>query len=191
MDYSPPGSSVHGIFQARLLEQIAIPFSLDLPYPASNLGLLHCRQIIYSLCLNVRYTMCWFTYNICCKMIIAMKVKVKLLSRLTLCNLWDCTCKAPPSMGFSRQDYWSGLPFPSPGDLPSPGIKPRSPALQPDSLLSEPQGILTNSFILSHDYHFSFVVRTCKIYSLSNFYVYNIVSLAIITIYLMRYLCFT
>ena len=43
-------------------------------------------------------------------------------------------------MGFSRQEYWSGLPFPSPGDLPDPsGIEPRSPALQADSILSEPQ----------------------------------------------------
>ena len=44
------------------------------------------------------------------------------------------------SMGFSRQEYWSGLPFPSPGDLPDPGIKPRSPALQTDALPSEPPG---------------------------------------------------
>ena len=43
-------------------------------------------------------------------------------------------------MGFSRQEYWSGLPFPSPGELPNPGIEPRSPALQVDSLLSEPPG---------------------------------------------------
>ena len=41
-------------------------------------------------------------------------------------------------MGFSRQEYWSGLPFPSPGDLPNPGIEPRSPALQAEALTSEP-----------------------------------------------------
>ena len=58
----------------------------------------------------------------------------------TLCDPMDCTCQAPLSMGFSRQDYWSGLPFPSPGDLPNPGIEPGSPALQADSLPSEPQG---------------------------------------------------
>ena len=46
--------------------------------------------------------------------------------------------QAPPSMGFSRQEYWSGLPFPSPGDLPDPGIEPGSPALQADTLPSEP-----------------------------------------------------
>ena len=43
-------------------------------------------------------------------------------------------------MGFSRQEYWSGLPFPSPGDLSDPGIEPRSPALQADALTSEPPG---------------------------------------------------
>ena len=48
--------------------------------------------------------------------------------------------QASPSMAFSRQEYWSGLPFPSPGDLPDPGIETRSPALQADSLLSELSG---------------------------------------------------
>ena len=53
-----------------------------------------------------------------------------------------CTiaCQAPQSMGFFRQEYWSGLPFPSPGDLPDPGIEPTSPAMQADSFLSEPPG---------------------------------------------------
>ena len=49
------------------------------------------------------------------------------------------TCQSPLSMGFSRQEYWNGLPFPSPRDLPDPGFKPRSPALQVDSLPTEPQ----------------------------------------------------
>ena len=48
--------------------------------------------------------------------------------------------QAPPSMGFSRQKFWSGLPFPSLEDLPDPGIKPRSPALQADSVPPEPPG---------------------------------------------------
>ena len=48
--------------------------------------------------------------------------------------------QAPLSMRFSRQGYWNGLPFPSPGDLPNPGIEPRSPALQADSLPTELQG---------------------------------------------------
>ena len=62
-----------------------------------------------------------------------------LQSRLTLCDLMGCN-QAPLSMGFSRQEYWSGLPFPSPGDLSDPGIEPRSPALQADSLPSETPG---------------------------------------------------
>ena len=53
---------------------------------------------------------------------------------------WTVACQAPLSMEFSRQEYWSGLPFPSLGDLPDPGIEPESPALQKDSLLSEPPG---------------------------------------------------
>ena len=53
---------------------------------------------------------------------------------------WIVAYKAPLSMEFSRQEYWSGLPFPSPGDLPKPGIEPGSPALQEDALLSEPLG---------------------------------------------------
>jgi len=52
--------------------------------------------------------------------------------------MWTVACQAPLSMGFSRQEYWSGLPCPPPRDLPNPGIKFRSPALQADSLPSEP-----------------------------------------------------
>ena len=55
-------------------------------------------------------------------------------------TLWTVAHQAPPSMGFSRQEYWSGVPFLSPGDLPDPGIKPRSPALQADALTSAPPG---------------------------------------------------
>ena len=55
-------------------------------------------------------------------------------------TLWTVAHKAPLSVGFSRQEYWSGQPFPSPGDLPHPGIEPRSPALQEDSLLTKPPG---------------------------------------------------
>ena len=53
--------------------------------------------------------------------------------------------QAPPSMEFSREEYWSGLPFPPPGDLPDPGIKPGSPALQADALPSEPPGMQSTS----------------------------------------------
>ena len=80
MDYSPSGSSVHGIFQARVLE-------------------------------------------------------------------WTGTYQGLLSMGFSRQEYWSGLPFPTTGGLPNPEIEPRSPALQADSSLSESPGKPQNNTI--------------------------------------------
>ena len=60
-------------------------------------------------------------------------------SCLTLCDPMDYKAhKSPLSMGFFRRDYWSGLPFPPPGDLPDPGIEPMSPALQVESFLTEP-----------------------------------------------------
>ena len=68
-------------------------------------------------------------------------LKVKSLSCVQLfVTPWTVANQTSLSMGFSRQEYWSGLPFPSPGDLPNPGIKPRSPALQADTLPSEPPG---------------------------------------------------
>ena len=60
-------------------------------------------------------------------------------SHVQLCNPMDCS-QAPPSMGFSRPEYWSGLPCPPPGDLPDPGIEPTSLALQADSLPPAPPG---------------------------------------------------
>ena len=56
---------------------------------------------------------------------------------LTLASLWTVARQAPLSLGFFRQEYWSGLLFPSPENLPDPGIEPRSPALQEDDLLME------------------------------------------------------
>ena len=68
-----------------------------------------------------------------------MKVKVKFHSRVPLfVTVWTVAHQAPLSMKFSRQEYWNGLPFPSPGDLPDPGIKPGSSALEADALISEP-----------------------------------------------------
>ena len=68
-------------------------------------------------------------------------LKVKSLSRLRpFATPWTVAYQAPLSMGFSRQGYWSGLPFPSLGDLPNSGIEPGSPTLQTDALPSEPPG---------------------------------------------------
>ena len=68
-------------------------------------------------------------------------MKVKLLSCVQLfATPWTVAYQSPQSMGFSRQEYWSGLPYPPPRDLPNPGIKLRSPTLKADSLLTQPPG---------------------------------------------------
>ena len=78
-----------------------------------------------------------------------MKVKLKSHSCVHLfATLWSAACQAPPSMGFSRNENWSGVPFPSPGDLPNPGIEPGSPALRADSLLSEPPGMIIEHVLI-------------------------------------------
>ena len=112
-----------------------VPVSPHFPpeYPyicSSHLCLYFCfaNKIIYTIFIDSTYE---------------SKVKVKLLSRVRLFSTpWTVAYQAPPSMGFSRQEYWSGLPFSSPRDLPDPGIKPSSPALQTDTLPSEPLGKL-------------------------------------------------
>ena len=81
-------------------------------------------------------------------------------SCLTLCDLKTVACQVPLFMGLSRQEYWNGLPFPSPGDIPDPGFKPVSLALPANSLSSEAQGRpkqlyhatcnITTSFILNN-----------------------------------------
>ena len=78
---------------------------------------------------------------------------MKSLSRVRLLTIpWTVAYQASLSMGFSRQEYWSGLPFPSPGDLPNPGTEPGSPSLEADALTSEPPGKIkseTNQLIVS------------------------------------------
>ena len=95
MDYSPTGSSVDEILQARMLDWVAIFFSRGSSWPSDQTQVSHTAGKLFTI---------WVTRE---------------------------------SMGFSRQEYWSGLPFSSPGDLPDPEIEPRSPALQADSLLAE------------------------------------------------------
>ena len=72
---------------------------------------------------------------------VCAQARAQLLSHVrSFATPWTVAHQAPPSMEFSRQEYWSGLPFPSPGDLPDPEIEPESPALQADTLPSEPPG---------------------------------------------------
>ena len=100
----PPGSSVHGIFQARVLEWGAIKSSLE-------------------------YLKHLFLLSFSCQVITN-----------SFATPWTVTYQAPLSMGFPRQDYWSGLPCPSPRDLPDPGTEAASPALPGVFFTTEPPG---------------------------------------------------
>ena len=130
----PLGSSVHGIFQVRILEWLPLPTSRDICDPGITLTLCllhlwHWQADSLPL-LPPGKPFYWGT-----------KVKVKPLTCVWLfVTPGTVAYQAPLSMEFSRQEYWNGLPFPSPGNLPDPGIKPRSPALQADALPSEPPG---------------------------------------------------
>ena len=112
----PPGSSVHGILQTRILEWV-FPSPEDLPNPG----------------IKSRYP----TLQVDS---LPSEPPGKLSRVQLFATPRTVAYQAPLSMGFSRQESWSGLPFPSPGDLPNPGIKLGSPALQTDALPSEPPG---------------------------------------------------
>ena len=127
VDCSLPSSSVHGISQVRILEWVAISFSRE---SSLTQGSSLCLLQVYSFPLHhqgsPRVCICET------KMYVKYCVPAKLLQSCpTLCNPMDCTCQAPLSMGFYRQEYWSGLPWCSPADLPNPGIEPMSPCLLP------------------------------------------------------------
>ena len=113
MDCSLPDFSVHGIFQARILEWVTISFSRGSSQP---------RDRTWVSCIAGGF----FRREASAM----LKVKVKSLNRVQLfVTPWTVAYQTPLSMGFSRQYYWSGWPFPSPADLPDPRIEPRSPAL--------------------------------------------------------------
>ena len=133
MDYSPPSSTVHGILQARILECAAISFSRGSSQPRdwTPFSYVSCidRHVLYY---QHHLQSPWFIH--------AMHV----LSHSVMSSyLWPHGLQPTRLLcpwGFSRQEYWSGLPFLSLGSLPNPGIKPRSPTLQADSLLFETPG---------------------------------------------------
>ena len=100
-------------------------------------------KVLHSICQQIWKTQLWpQDWKISVLVPIPKKVsenKVKLLSRVRLfATSWTVARQASLFMRFSRQEYWIGLPFPSPGDLPDPGIEPRFPTLQADALTSEP-----------------------------------------------------
>ena len=128
LDCSPPGSSVHG----------------DSPGKNTEVG---CHALLQKIFLTQGSNLClssfmspalasgFFITSTTWEALFLTSGGGGFVAKLcpTLATPWTVACQAPVSMGFSRQHYWSGLPFPSPGDLPKPGIKPRSPALQADS----------------------------------------------------------
>ena len=183
-DFSPPGSAVHGILQARILKWVAIPSSRgSFPNQGSNQGLPLCRRFLYRLsyqgsyvyvcmslytgmcvyvclciwvcvcmhygyvyvCMSLYMRMCMYAC-ICIWICICMHVSVYgymyvcmylymgMCMYACACSVlfdplqlpWTVTCQAPLSMEFLRQEYWSGLPFSSPKDLPDLGIEHKS-----------------------------------------------------------------
>ena len=105
-----------------------------------------CRPIVYY---SLSHTPCWprlLTSESPPAYWFTLKLKLLVTQSCpTLCDPMDCSPPGSSDMEFSRQEYWSGLPFPSPGDLPDPGIEPESSTLQADSLLTEPPGVTWSS----------------------------------------------
>ena len=123
MDCSPPGSSVHGIFQARILEWVTMPFFRGSSWPRdwthfSQYGVYHFKFSFVHL-----HT---YVYRRKHTVLFSMSVCVCLVVSNFFVILWTIACQAPLSIRFSRQECWSGLPCPTPGDLPELGIEPTS-----------------------------------------------------------------
>ena len=134
MDCKLPGSPVQGILQARILEWIAIAFSRGSSRP---------RDRARVACIAGGF----FTISATRDAVGGDGLVTK--SCLTLATPWTGNLPGFSVHGFSRQEYWSRVPLPFPGDLPNPGIQPGSPALQAGSLLTELQGKVVDKFLMS------------------------------------------
>ena len=132
MDCSPPGSFIHAIFQARILEWVAIFYSRDVSDP----GIEH--TLMASPALTGRSFTTAPPGKPC--LLFSVLYTQSLSCVWLFVTPWTVAHQAPLSMGILQEEYWSGLPCSPPGDLPNPGIKPRSLTLQADSLPSEPPG---------------------------------------------------
>ena len=128
MGYSLSGSSVHEIFQARVLEWVAISFSR---------GSSQSRDLNRVSCIAGRG---FYHLDFPGPSGKSKRENYHVKVKVTSDSVTPWTVQSMESMEFSRPEYWSGQLFPSPGDLPNPGIKPRSPTLQEESLPAEPQG---------------------------------------------------
>ena len=160
-DCSLPSSSVHGILQARVLEWVPFTSPGNHPNPRIEPGspalltdsLLSEQPgelcVIYTCHSIKKIKKKWsnFSQHLLTTSGVSNSNIHRKKERKWSCSVvsdsvtpWTVAQQGPLSMGFSRQEYCSGLPFPSPGDLPNPGIEPRSPTLQADTLPSEPPG---------------------------------------------------
>ena len=165
MDCSLPGSPVHGIFQARVLEWVAISFSRGSSHPGIESGSPAlqadalpseppgkplCPHLMFILQYPASPVLHLWRYSWIPSPMAETEIPFLTFPSICACSVlsdsfttpWIVTHQAPLSMEFSRQEYWSGLPFPSPGDLPYPGIKPGSPALAGGFCTTEPSGKL-------------------------------------------------
>ena len=149
MDCSPPGSSIHGILQVRIVEWISMPPSRRFPHSGINpsvskiLGGGHGNPLQDSCLENPMDRGAWWaTVHRVAQSRTQLSAHTCMLCACLLSNfatlwtatLWTLAHQAPLSIGFSRQESWSGLPCPPPGDLPHPRTEPASSALQVDSL---------------------------------------------------------
>ena len=113
-----------GIERHRSTRQLHVEQFYCPKHPPNNWTLVQFFSFLLLTCLNYWHVCCPSRLNVSCSVVSDSG------------TLWTIAHQTSPSMAFSRQEYWSAVPFPSPGDLPDPGIKPRSPLLQVDSLPS-------------------------------------------------------
>ena len=145
---SLPDSNVHGIFQARVLEWVAISFSRGSSWPSDRTRVSR----IAGRYLTIWVTRCKTSAVICLipfqslvllsrtSLFQSTLLSLFIQSCLTPVTLWTVACQPPLSMGFPRQEHWIRVPFPSPGNLPDLGIEPAFPALAGGFFTTEPPG---------------------------------------------------
>ena len=129
--WDPVDYTVHGILQARILEWVAFPFSRGSSQP---------RNQTWVSCIAGRFFTTWAMRAGLSKLFYQDIVVQSLSQVWLLVTPWTVAHQAPLFLWFPREEYWSELPFPSPGDLPDPEFEPMSPALQNDSLPLSHQG---------------------------------------------------
>ena len=156
MDCSPPGSSVPGILQVRILEWVAISFSRGSSWPRDGTLVSYIAGSFFADCTTreVPYSLFFYNKNVwkemshimincplCIQILLCMRVLNHFSCVWLFANLWTVAHQAPLSMGFPRQEYWSGLLCLLPGHLPDSGIEPvslTSPALTGRFFTTEP-----------------------------------------------------